>query len=543
MPQIAEYTSPVTGLRPSETGVEATAQMARRVGAFYNQAGAEKIATGREIGSGVEALGNAALQAEEHREISHGAATFAQINDNLTQQWNDTAKTADPNDPNVAAKFRQDTLEPALDQFKEGFATERGQQWAEARVDSLRSHMFEKTSADMSSLAAESVRMNLRTSENSLSNTAMLDPTSVPHLLENADAMVGGMVSSAPNLKGPEAGRARLELSEKMKESIVKAGAVGAVMRSADPEAEAEKWGRQYPQYINGAELKALAGNARAQIRAQRIDEAYLDRQEKQQAQEQSDKTETDYLGKLYSDDPKIRASVSSRDVVNDPKLNRTAKERMIGIIEREVKAETSARVSNANYIGILSDIRSGKINNVNAIYQARIDGKIDKGDFNQALKDFSDFRSPEGETLAKNRGEFFKHYAPAIDPAMEAGKASAAGSVQLYAAEKEARRREADVQSKGGDPNSVYDPSSPNFFGKPENIARFHVTAQAATKYQATLDQLNLTGPDKKITGVQYGDTSSFRAPPDWQFSASRQQYRDKAGNLYDMNGKPVKK
>lgn len=33
-----------------------------------------------------------------------------------------------------------------------------------------------------------------------------------------------------------------------------------------------------------------------------------------------------------------------------------------------------------------------------------------------------------------------------------------------------------------------------------------------------------------------------TFKPPADWQYSASRKQYRDPAGNLYDENGTPVK-
>src|SRR6185437_6196173 len=93
---------------------------------------------GRMFGSAVEAAGNVAVDYAQHQEISHGAAAYAGLNDALTQTWNDTVKTADPNDPNVAAKFREQVLEPQLEKFGQSFLTEGGQKWAEARVDALR---------------------------------------------------------------------------------------------------------------------------------------------------------------------------------------------------------------------------------------------------------------------------------------------------------------------------------------------------------------------------------------------------------------------
>src|SRR5690349_18231587 len=119
MPQIRQYEAPNLGLEPSETGVQAAASAGRLAGRFYNQAaaatervgsltervGAMKAAEGeqfaRNLAGGIRDAGSVAVQYAEHQEISHGAASFAQLNDVLTNAWNDTAKNADPNDPMV----------------------------------------------------------------------------------------------------------------------------------------------------------------------------------------------------------------------------------------------------------------------------------------------------------------------------------------------------------------------------------------------------------------------------------------------------------
>lgn len=43
------------------------------------------------------------------------------------------------------------------------------------------------------------------------------------------------------------------------------------------------------------------------------------------------------------------------------------------------------------------------------------------------------------------------------------------------------------------------------------------------------------LTGPVENV--------APFKPPAGWQFSPSRQQYRDPNGAIYDISGKPVKK
>lgn len=302
MPTIRQYDPTIPDVRPTETGIDATLQAARRGGAFFNQAAEARRTVGDQQGrmfsSAFEAAGNVAVDYAQHQEISHGAAAFAGLNDALTQQWNDKVKNADPNDPNVAAQFREQVLEPQLEKFGQSFLTEGGQKWAEARVDALRNHMFEKTAADMSSLAKQAVDVNVHTTANSLSNTANLDPTSVPHLLDSADALVGGIVDSSPNIKGVVASGAKLELTQKMKEAIVKSGAVGAIQNAKDPEAEARKWGEKYPEFINGAELKTLGTLAKSQMKANMLTDRQLQLYEKQQQADAAHKE----LSKTWTD-------------------------------------------------------------------------------------------------------------------------------------------------------------------------------------------------------------------------------------------------
>src|SRR5262245_10213787 len=97
---IKPFQAPELGLRPSEEGVQAFAAAGRRLGAFSNQvAGAtEQVghAFGR-IGGGIAEAGQAVTDIVTHQQVSHGAATFAQLTDSLTNRWNDIAKNADPN--------------------------------------------------------------------------------------------------------------------------------------------------------------------------------------------------------------------------------------------------------------------------------------------------------------------------------------------------------------------------------------------------------------------------------------------------------------
>ena len=140
----------------------------------------------------------------------------------------------------------------------------------------------------------------------------------------------------------------------------------------------------------------------------------------------------------------------------------------------------------------------------------------MNKADFDDAMKNLSGLKTPEGIALSSDRNEFIKRYTIAIGgPDYGYGLKTEKGEIAIYQLEKDARRQEALLKTKGQDPHSLYDPSSPNFLGKPSNLQKYQVSMQ---------DQLK------------------FNPPSDWQFSVSRQQYRDPQGRIYDVNGKPVK-
>jgi len=284
MPNIEQpYDAGPLKLQPDETGIEATAQAARRINAAYTEVGQAKEKTQEQLARGlsntVRDAGTAALDYMQHREISHGAAAFATKMQQVTDDWNDTVKNADPNNPLVAKDFLA-KLEPDLQEFKRGFLTEGGQQWAEQRLDAFRNHMFEKTSADMSTLAQDAVAVNFRQTVNKLSNTARTDASSIGFLIDTAQHSINEIVASSPNIKGAAAAKVKAQLTEQAIESIVQSGAMGAIETAADPDAAARALAAKYPQYINGAELQKLVSAARQQVRMRRLEDTTVQNQQ-----------------------------------------------------------------------------------------------------------------------------------------------------------------------------------------------------------------------------------------------------------------------
>jgi hypothetical protein len=579
MPKLTPYTSPVDRIQPNDRGVEAQVMAGRRIGAFYNQAASEIEGAARAKataeGDVARGVASAASDAESlakqvddylgHREISKGAAASSQLFADLNDQWAKTAKGADPNDPSVAAKFNEQVLNPALDKFSEAYGnTPLGQRWVESHVATMRQHFFQKTAADMTTLAGEAVAVNVRQLGNASSNTAMQSPDfhTVDYLLSDVPNKVAAIVDTAPNLKGADAARARLKLTEQMQEQIIKAGAIGAISKSADPEATAEAFAKRYPQFVNAQEAQQFATSARyykrlgeSEARAARTEADHAARRD---FNDKINQLEIDTAPKTPGDPPnlpadywqRLRALSQHPGASLEPGRLKIMVQNGETITDRLNKPEPIARVSHATTMELLKRIRStddARLMDNRPIYEAYGDGKLSRADFTFLNNEFNNLRTPEGQALNGERAEFFKKYAASIDGAMDFGGHSALGAQRMYAFEMDARRVETDLRKKGLDPHLAYDPRSEYFVGRPELLAKYRVSMTDAMNYQKQVTGKTVPAAqgEEKTLGVevinQRPGAKTFVPPTNWQWSPSRQQYRDPQGRLYDVTGEPL--
>lgn len=260
MPNIVEYNAGAGGLQPSEQGIQANVQAARRVGSFYHQ-------LGEDIGGTTAALGAQYQQQLTRHEVSAGSAALANMYDQQSSLWTQAAANADPNDIHLADRYRKDVLEPALQSFGENFSTKEGQQWAQEQIGHFRQHMFEKTAADQSTLAGNAVVQNLMVLKNRASNITMNDPSSFDAVAGLIDNSVNAQIASHPNLSVEAAGKMRDELTQQFKGEAAKSAVIGAIQK--DPTAgRALLAAGKYNDYIDGTEVKQLDSYADAMQKA-----------------------------------------------------------------------------------------------------------------------------------------------------------------------------------------------------------------------------------------------------------------------------------
>lgn len=515
MPNIREYNAPEgLALKPNDAGVDAAANAARRAGAIFNQVGSETQAvgaqTGRNIASTINDVGDVAVKYATNREISSGSAAFTGAFAKLDSDWNSTIRQADPNNPAIGAQFLEKSIEPTLEKLRENFMTEGGQRFAESKIDMLRSHFVNKISGDMSEMAGIAARANVQTVTNQLSNAASNDPSSLSTALKLLEGSVGSIVDSSPTIRPGDSARLKADVLLAAQSAVVKAAAIGAIARN--PEAGLAKFSSpEYSKYISGAELRQLEQQSKAVKRAERVDETYARTLDDRKQRIASDAREGEYLQRLFSGDPTVAATVTAKDIASDLTLSREARQRMIGVVERETKPEAASKISNSTATDLISRIRlpagdPERITDLNPIYDAYEKGKLNKSDLKFVRDEFANLRTPEGEALGHRQSDFINSVKPMIDksnPLM--GRVDQSGHQQLYRFTVDLQRKIAEYKKAGKDPYSLMDPQSPDYMGAPAALAGYQKPIQESLRDAAAAirGNTNLTAPGNRIVGV----------------------------------------
>lgn len=510
MAEIAQFEAKNVDLRPSEIGVEATAAAARRIGASYRQAGAN-------LGGGLAAIGQVADDYATHQDISHGLVAKAGLIADFTQKWNETAKNADPNDPTVAKKFLNEVVQPSLDKFQGSFATSKGQQWAEGQSATMLDHFFQKTSADMSTLAGQAAVTNSVRQINTYATIASNDPSSLKFAMDNWKQAVEAISTTAPNLTPEAAGRVKTELLQRGLEQIVKSGIQAAIEKNPDAGLKLSKDPELAP-YIKPDEVRQFENYTRQMARVNasedRAARVQRDYEAKNEFNRQANELEISTMPEQAGDPPqlpkdyydKVKALSKLPGASLEPGRIKTMVENGERITARLDKAEPLGPVSHQTTIDLLNRIRAtdpSRLTSNDDIYKAYADGKLNNTDFKFLQQEYQQMRTPEGQALAQDRARFFKQYAGTI-----AGRSydPVTGSPKLYAAEMDARRREHDLQAKGEDPHQLYDPASPNFLGKPATLSKYQGSMQEDldAKAAAATRNTNMTAQKAEVVSSE---------------------------------------
>ncbi len=517
MPNIREYNSPeaLQGIRPSELGADALAQSGRRIESVYHQAG-------EELGGGLATLGRAAQQVgnviDRHnamQEISTGAASLAKITSDLTDQWNQTANSSDLNDHTIADNFREKALEPALEQWQAGFSTKQGQEWALQRAASLRSHMFEKTSADMATRAGDALVANLQTTLNASSNLARNDPSSMPHAMDLYESALRAAAANS-NADPSVVSKAITETLQNGKAQIATAAAIGMAQNNPDALVQEINKGT-FNNYLDGSQIKQI--------------EAYGHSQKNQQQAEF--KAGSRDIADQYTNDMfdmakgQVRPVTPERigQIMSDPRMTETDKRSTVRFLQQQFKAQQKE---------IEDEQKAHSDPNLLAGLRARFAGDPSQWPTKEEIGQHlgaGDLSSTDAHSLLTAREQLSDTKDPIatkmLDTAVKDAHAQILGSTSpgdTSAADQHAVSRFdawfwSNYQqriARGATPQSLLDPASPSYLLTKENMQQFAiegsdiVAPSFAPKAGASADQAGKVIPipplQKKPLSVYFG-------------------------------------
>lgn len=333
MANIQEISSPADlTIHPDDRA----ATTAREAGTVINRFGRE---AGQTLGGAISHVGaQVGAEIDRHetmRAIAHGAATYSSLYGNLTQQWNDIASKADPNDVSVGQGFKEKALEPSLEKFQQAFegTSDKAQQWALTRADEMRQHFFQKISADMSTRAGAAAHKNLADMERNYSNLVSNDPTALGHIVDSIKTDVEAIVSTG-NLSSGDAAKIKSEIVPKMQQRVAQSAFDAMAQRNPNGAISALDHG-DFNDYADAVTRDQWRKYAEGQAKIQKQDE----RQDRLQAaadfKDASAAKREDYIGKMYDQN-------SGRVLPVQPRLNQQ--------INRDVQQGTMSR-ADANFL------------------------------------------------------------------------------------------------------------------------------------------------------------------------------------------------
>lgn len=221
-------------------------------------------------------------------------------------------------------------------------------------------------------------------------------------------------------------------------------------------------------------------------------DAAYQDQERavrlhNEQVKATSDQQEMQYRKDILGPNP---SGISAQQIVADPKLDREAQDRLISLISGSGKA--ADRLSHSTLVDLINRMSlpegdPNRVSDLTPIDKAFGKDTLNKSDYEFAVKRFNEQRTPDGDVLSKRRAEFIKGVAPLIDksnPLM--GSIDPSGPQQMYLLNWDIDQKIAAYRKAGKDPFDLFDPSKPDYLGRPDALRPYQKPLQQSLQDRA---------------------------------------------------------
>ena len=174
---------------------------------------------------------------------------------------------------------------------------------------------------------------------------------------------------------------------------------------------------------------------------------------------------------------------ITENDIKTAPGISPESKMRMLAWQKRDGMPEPMARVSQTNATDLfrkmnLPDDDPQHINSLSPIRTAYVNGQLTRTDEQWLEQRFLEGRSPDGGQLNKLRTDLSKAAAPMLDKSTLMN-IDGEGKLRTYAFERFVDQKIGEYRQAGKNPIDLFDPSKPDFLGKPDVINSFNAPLQ----------------------------------------------------------------
>jgi len=260
--------------------------------------------------------------------------------------------------------------------------------------------------------------------------------------------------------------------------------------------AEPQVWGddRDLPTMVREARAQAEAispGNAKfadaaanrtiqsyqEEIKAPKIQRVEWEKRAKEAQKAAQEATMNDWMAQAQV------GKVDATTIWTDPKLKVlefSQKMQLQQVADRLTKPEPMTQVSQSTLVDLVDRIRlpegdPRKVTDTGPIYDSLIAGRLKKDDFNFVMKEFNDIKTAGGQRLSQTQADFFQGIKAQItqsNPLL--GKLDPTGDEEMYKFTFDARRKVEQYREAGKNPYDLFDPSKPDYLGKPEALKQY---------------------------------------------------------------------
>lgn len=208
-------------------------------------------------------VGQALRQRQSQREISRLNAEFAKSQAALTVEWQETLRTADPNDEAVAETFRENVVKPRIEAMREFANTRESRAYFDRAAAGLGAGFLTTTEAGQRSLRETAAVQNFDTMLNQMGDAVTLDPLSFEHVEGMVDLQLEGLIQS----EGLSREKA-LVLKSQAQTNLAFGAAQGLIQQDPEMGREAVETGR-FSEFIDAQQKQRLLAFADSQEAAQ----------------------------------------------------------------------------------------------------------------------------------------------------------------------------------------------------------------------------------------------------------------------------------